>query len=166
MAKKETAVEYMYRYRSWDKNVWYGVRHDDPTAEQIEAGWGEWEWIDEQKYNEILAYIAWDRPCHYQAEKVMLTVMYHDSFDPVEYIAKEKASFAQRREEQHQPASVSSFSAPQSSAPVIDGYGLINLVEGVARTVGNAISSTASGAVDVAGDCVSAIGEGISGMCE
>ena len=170
---KECAVEYLYRYRSWDRNVWYSNRREEFTAEELAAGWGDWEFIDEQKYNEICGYIAWDRPCHYQAEKLLVTVVGHESFDPVEYIKKETAAIAEARKEKQerdnqppQQANVSSFSATQSSAPVVDGYGLLNLAEGLVRSVGSAIHSTASGAVDVAGDCVNAIGEGISGMCE
>lgn len=170
---KECAVEYLYRYRSWDKNIWCGVYQPELTPAQIESAWGAWEFIDEQKYNEICGYIAWDRPCHYQAEKLLVTVVGHESFDPVEYIEQEKAAFAEYRKEKRerqnqssQQANVSSFSATQSSAPIVDGYGLLNLAEGVVRSVGNAISSTASSAADVASDCASAIGEGISGMCE
>lgn len=164
----EKATEFLYRYRSWDKNVWCGTRQPDLNAEELAKGWDAWEFISEQKYNEICSYIAWEQPCHYQAEKLLVATVEHKSFDPVAYIERQKISIAESRkayQERNAPQSGSamSMSSGSSSSPsMVDGYGLMNLAEGALRAIGNGISST----VEVAGDCVEAIGEGISGMCE
>jgi hypothetical protein len=167
MVEKQSDVEYLYRYRSWDRNIWYSSRREEFTAEELAAGWGDWEFIDEQKYNEICGYIAWDRPCHYQAEKLLVTVVGHESFDPVAYVAQEKISIEQSRKEYRernapQNNSALSMSSSQSSAPVVDGYGLLNLAEGIVRSIGNGINST----VETAGECVSAIGDGLKDICD
>ena len=71
------ANDYLYRFRSWDSNTYYsGVA--DANA------WGKWEWIDEEKYGEILMYIRGG--AHYQAEKLFYTVVDRESFDPVTWM--------------------------------------------------------------------------------
>lgn len=91
--------QYLYRYRSWNKNVWCGVYQSELSAEDLEKAWGEWEFISEQKYQEICGYIAWDRPCHYQAEKLLVHVAEQRSFDPVQYIEQEKVRIAEARKD-------------------------------------------------------------------
>lgn len=172
MAEKEIDVEYLYRMRTWDKNVWYA--NENMTREQLEKGWGAWEYITAEKYKEILSYIAWDQPCHYQAEKLLVTVVGHDSFDPVAWSAERQSDVDKAREERMRPktetapssGSAMSMNSSPSQSSLIDGYGLIHMAEGVLRSIGNGISSTASATVDVAGDCVSAIGDGISSICD
>jgi len=159
----EENIEYQYRYRSWDKNVFY-ANHKHSAAE-IAAGWGPWEIIDEQKYNEILGYIAWNNPCHYQAEKLIVTIVASQSFDPNVWIAETQKGIDEAREERVQsrsaPAPVQSM-APTSDVSLFDTYSLANLAETVVRVASSAVSGTA----ETIGDCASAIGEGISGMCD
>lgn len=80
-------IFYLYRYRAWDKNCYYGAR--DVSAINVDEHWGEWEWIDAQKYEEILKYIAWEHPCHYQAEKIACTVADRASFSPTKWIEEQ-----------------------------------------------------------------------------
>lgn len=169
----EENVQYLYRFRSWDRNIWCGVYQPELTAEQIESAWGKWEFIDEQKYNEICGYIAWDRPCHYQAEKLLVTVVGYESFDPVAYIEQEKISIAQARkdyqdkqrkehDEWREARGFATSQSSQSAMPVIDTYSLGNLAEGVVQLARNAINGT----VETVSDCASAIGDGLSDLCD
>lgn len=162
MAEKQ--LEYLYRYRSWDKNVFCVVSKPNPNAEEIEAGWGAWEWIDEKKYEEICGYISWERPCHYQAEKVLVTVMSHESFDPYAYIAQENKRMAESREEKLRPKETGFAQSmmPSSDMSLIDSYSLGNLAENVARLASNLVHGT----VETVGDCASAIGDGLSDLCD
>jgi hypothetical protein len=164
----EDNIEYLYRMRSWARNVWYCTRREEFTAAELAAGWGDWEFITEQKYNEILGYIAWEQPCHYQAEKLAVTVVGHESFDPVAYVAREKISIERSRKEyqdslrkKETPAPVQSM-APTSDVSLFDTYTLANLAETVVRVASNAVSGTA----ETIGDCASAIGNGLSDLCD
>lgn len=84
-------TEKIYRYRTWDVNVWFGSRRKEITPEQIEAGWGEWEIISEQKYKEICEYIEWPNPSHYQVQALDVVVAEDKSFNPAKYIEHERA---------------------------------------------------------------------------
>ena len=86
---------YAYRYRIWDTNVYWGNRHK-PTPEELNGGWGEWEWIDEKKYNEILSYISGDNPCVYHAERIVCHVTDSESFCPQTWVDQQIASLAER----------------------------------------------------------------------
>jgi hypothetical protein len=85
---QKTEVFYSYRYRSWDSNVYYGNRSREFSDAQIQGGWREWEWIDEQKYNEILQYISGSHPSHYQAQRIQCEIQEDEAFDPRRWIAK------------------------------------------------------------------------------
>lgn len=99
MTQQKTEVFYSYRYRSWDSNVYYGHGSREFSDVQIQSGWGEWEWIDERKYNEILQYISGTHPSHYQAQRIQCEIQEDDAFDPRRWIAKNFA--AQDRERKH-----------------------------------------------------------------
>jgi hypothetical protein len=94
---QKTEVFYSYRYRSWDSNVYYGTRNREFSAEDIAAGWGEWETISEQKYNEILTYLEGKHSCHYQVQKILCEVQEDDAFDPRQWIAKQMHNAAIER---------------------------------------------------------------------
>jgi hypothetical protein len=90
---KNNEPHYLYRFRAWDKNVYYGnLDVSNLTTEMVEDGWGEWEWIDEQKYEEILRYIGWENPCHYQAQKLLVDIHEDTSFCPKRWIADSYAA--------------------------------------------------------------------------
>lgn len=99
MTKQKTEIFYTYRYRSWDSNVYYGTRNRDFSAAELATGWGDWEYIDERKYNEILSYIEGSHPAHYEAQKIMCEIQEVTAFDPQQWIGQKFA--AQRREEKH-----------------------------------------------------------------
>lgn len=52
--------DYTYRFRFFQTPMHTHHRH---------CGWGDWEYCDEQKYNEILYYIK-EMDCAYQAQKI------------------------------------------------------------------------------------------------
>lgn len=99
MTQQKTEIFYTYRYRSWDSNVYYGNGSREFSDTQIQSGWGQWEWIDEQKYNEILQYISGTHPSHYQAQRIQCEIQEDDAFDPRRWIAKNFAE--QDRERKH-----------------------------------------------------------------
>lgn len=99
MTNQKTEIFYSYRYRSWDSNVYYGNGSREFSDTQIQSGWGQWETIDEQKYNEILEYISGSHPSHYQAQRIQCEIQEDDAFDPRQWIAKQHAS--QDRDRKH-----------------------------------------------------------------
>lgn len=78
------STEFVYRRRCWNRFDTSG--RGPHTDEQIEAGWDDWEFISEQKYNDILSAIR-NGNCHYQAQKLELKVVADESFDPRAYLA-------------------------------------------------------------------------------
>lgn len=72
-------VEYIYRYRQWDSNIWWGKYSSVITDQEIAAGWGPWEFIDEKKYHEIVNYV--ERDNHYEVQKLRVEVDASATFD-------------------------------------------------------------------------------------
>jgi hypothetical protein len=89
-------VEYLYRYRSWDSGCYYGVRDKDSI--DVAGAWDEWRFCDENKYNEICDAIRPPYPNHYQAEKMLVTIVEAESFDPHAWIEDQKAQAAAARQ--------------------------------------------------------------------
>jgi hypothetical protein len=91
--------EYLYRFRYWySNNVWWGGRSKEITDEQIAGAWGDWEIIDEAKYNDIVHHIT-SNNCHYQAQKLRLDMIEDSACNPRDWINKKIED--QEREERH-----------------------------------------------------------------
>lgn len=68
--KEEKESEFLYRYRSF---------HNPKFSST--PGWGDWEFIDEKKYHEIVAYI--EGGAHYQVQKLDSKVAAEHSLDVI-----------------------------------------------------------------------------------
>jgi hypothetical protein len=148
-------VEYLYRYRSWDSGCFYGTRDKDSI--DVAGAWDEWRFCDENKYNEICDAIRPPYPNHYQAEKMLVTIVESESFDPHEWIENQKAQAeaARQRVNPHATgpgnngnsfASSSSMSSVETSS-ILDGIGTIGRV--VLDAIADGASSVASGIGDI-----------------
>lgn len=150
------STEYMYRFRSWDYGCFYATL--DHSNIDIDGAWGPWVICDENKYNEICAAIQPPYPNHYEAEKLLVTVVGAERFDPHAWIEEKTKALIESRARKNPHTIDMRSSAPSQSASSLtaaDGHSIIDGISSVVRTIG-----------DVIADGASAVGKGIGDMCD
>jgi len=145
-------IDYLYRYRSWDSGCYYATLDKDKI--NIAGAWGPWVFCDENKYIEICEVIQPPYPNHYEAEKLMVTVVGAERFDPHAWIAEKHAALLKdrARKNPHTTPPVNSLAPSPSSMSAFESVSLFEGIGTIGRVVLDALTDGASAVGDCVGD--------------